>query len=317
MSDICPVSVLALNPALDVSYEVPQLIADQKVRAHTTRYHPGGNGINVARALASLKTPMRCVSIIGGKSGDLLLRLLGDTLGEEGHRVFETDGETRLNATILQQHPPGQYEVDSTGPEVSAELLERVEEEFLSGCGEDVAVLTGSLPPGVPEDTYGRLTEKIQARGGKAVVDAHGPALKYALEAGPRLVRVNRYVLEMSIKRRLDAVEDVAATARELHAKGVGLVCVSLAAQGAVLVGDENAYHCPAPRVRLSSTVGSGDAMIAGLVAANARGDTLPDILRFGVACGTATAAHPGTELFDPDEVPKLCEGLEVRALDI
>ena len=99
------IAVLALNPAVDIGYELPQLIADRKVQADTTAYHPGGNGINVALALTKLSVPIYCCSVIGGESGDLLLRLLGDALGDD-HRIFRVAGETRLNATLLQKHPP-------------------------------------------------------------------------------------------------------------------------------------------------------------------------------------------------------------------
>ena len=93
-----PVAVLALNPAVDISYEIPQLLEYQKVGATQTWYHPGGNGINVTRGLTELAVPVRCCSLIGGESGEMLLRLLGDTLGD-GHRWFRLQGETRLNTT--------------------------------------------------------------------------------------------------------------------------------------------------------------------------------------------------------------------------
>ena len=97
--------MLALNPAVDISYEIPQLVADQKVRSVETRYHPGGNGINVARSLTELGVTIRCCAVIGGESGSLLLRLLGDTL-DGSLRHYKVDGGTRLNAVLLQRHPP-------------------------------------------------------------------------------------------------------------------------------------------------------------------------------------------------------------------
>ena len=106
------VSVLALNPSVDISYEIPQLLEYQKVRARQTWYHPGGNGINITRALIELGVATNCCSIIAGESGDLLMTLLGDSLGDR-HRSFRVAGETRLNTTIVQQSPPGQYEITS------------------------------------------------------------------------------------------------------------------------------------------------------------------------------------------------------------
>jgi 6-phosphofructokinase 2 len=310
------IAVLALNPAVDISYEIPQLVADQKVRATQTRYHPGGNGINVTRALTELGIPTYCCSIIGGESGNLLLRLLGDTLGEN-HRYFRVAGETRLNATLLQKTPPGQYEVDSVGPHVDVELLAEISECLVERCRDGIAVLTGSTPPGVPDDIYLRLAERVKSQGGKAVVDAHGEVLERALIARPYLVRLNHYVLEMSARRRLDTLEAVALAARDIHNYGLEYVCISLGSEGAILVDAASSYHCSAPRVRIHSTVGCGDAMVAGMVTAIHRNATPQEMLRLGVICGSATASHPGTELFARSEIEQVEYDLEVQELGV
>jgi 6-phosphofructokinase 2 len=310
------VAVLALNPAVDIGYELPQLIADRKVQADTTAYHPGGNGINVALALTKLAVPIYCCSVIGGESGDLLLRLLGDGLGSN-HKIFRVAGETRLNATLLQKRPPSQYEVASRGPEIPAKVLNELDECFLADCKTGYGVLTGSIPPGVPDDHYRRLVGRIQAQGGRAVVDAHGDLLQQAIEAQPYLVRVNNYVLEMTSRQRLDEIEAVATAARELQQRGIGKLCISLGARGAILLDDANSYHCTAPRVKVLSTVGCGDALLAGLLAADLRGEDLPAMLRLGVICGSATATHPGTLLFTPEEVEQSGYELELTALHI
>jgi 6-phosphofructokinase 2 len=310
------IAVLALNPAVDISYEVAQLVADRKVRADSTCCYPGGNGINVARALAELDMPFRCCSVVGGESGDLLLRLLGDRLGEN-HSIFRVAGETRVNATLLQKSPPSQYEVDSCGPGIPPGTLDDMDRCFLSACGRGFGVLTGSNPPGVPDVHRRRLAEQIRAQGGRAVVDAYGPVLQEALQAQPYLLRLNRYVLEMTTMRSLESIEAVAAAARELQQRGVGIVCISLGADGAILAEAGNSYHCAAPRMHVQSTVGCGDALLAGLVTAAARGADAQAMLRLGVVCGSATAAHPGTELFSREEIEPLSARVQVTTLDI
>jgi len=310
------IAVLALNPAVDISYEVAQLVADRKVRAERTRYYPGGNGINVARALAELAMPFRCCSAVGGEGGDLLLRLLGDTLGEN-HSTFRVEGETRVNATVLQKSPPTQYEVDSCGPEIPPATLDEMDRCFLSACGTGFGVLSGSNPPGVSDTHRRRLAEQVRAQGGRAVVDAYGPVLQEALQAQPYLVRLNRYVLEMMTMKNLESIEVVAGAARELQQRGVGMVCISLGADGAILAEAGNSYHCAAPRMHVQSTVGCGDALLAGLVTAAARGADAQAMLRLGVVCGSATAAHPGTELFSFDEIEPLSARVQLRTLDI
>ncbi len=308
--------VLALNPALDVGYELPQLIADRKVAADKTYYHPGGNGINISRGLTELGMPLQCGSVLGGVSGDVVLHLLGDSLGKN-HKVFHVDDETRLNVTLLQQNPPGQYEVDSRGPEIPAQLLEEITAWVLQHSSTGYTVLSGSLPPGVPDDYYRRLAERIGEQGGRAVVEAHGAVLTEALEARPWMLRLNQYVLEMSINRSMESIEDIAAAARELQQRGIANVCISLGGRGAILVDADGSYHCSAPRVRVHSTVGCGDSLVAGLVTAAHRGGDAEAMLRLGVTCGSATASHQGTELFTRAEIEDSNYELDVRTLDL
>ena len=310
------VSVLALNPSVDISYEIPQLLEYQKVRARQTWYHPGGNGINVARALTELAVPVHCCSVIGGESGELLLRLLGDTLGDH-HTWFGVPGETRLNTTILQHSPPGQYEITSVGPDVPPEVLTEISACFLRMVGSGIGVLTGLVPPGVPDSTYCELAERIRAQGGKVVLDAYGSVLEQALEANPYLVRLNRYVLEMTIRRRLESTHQVAEAGRAIQQRGIDYLCISLGPDGAILIDADNSYHCGAPKVHKQSTVGCGDALVAGLIDTARKGDTPEAMLRFGVICGSATASHPGTELFTRDDLNAELMDVPVNSLNI
>ena len=310
------VSVLALNPAVDISYEIPQLLEYQKVRASKTWYHPGGNGINIARALTELAVPANCCSVIAGESGDLLLNLLGDTL-DGRHEWFRVQGETRLNTTILQHSPPGQYEITSVGPEIPPEVLTEVCDCMLENAGSGIGVLSGLLPPGVPESSYREMVERINAQGGKAVVDTHGEVLQLAIEAKPWLVRINRHILEMSMKRRMDTARDVAEAARTIQQRGIAYVCVTLGQEGAVLVDADNSYHCDAPKVHKQSTVGCGDSVVSGLVASALKGEAPQQMLRYGVMCGSATASHPGTELFRREDLEAESMNIEVAQLDV
>jgi 6-phosphofructokinase 2 len=310
------VAVLALNPAVDISYEIPQLLEYQKVCATRTSYYPGGNGINVAHALTELGVPVHCCSTIGGESGALLLRLLGNTLGDN-HNWFHLQGETRLNTNIMQQNPPGQFEITSLGPEVPADVLAEIIGCFLHTAGDGIAVLSGLIPPGVPDSIYGELAAQVSAQGGKVVLDASAAVLEQALEARPYLVRLNRYALEMSCKRRLDSIPLVAEAARALQQGGTEYLCVSLGGEGAILADSGNSYHCSAPKVHKQSTVGSGDALVAGLIAALRKGASPEDMLRLGVMCGSSTAAHPGTELFTRGELDEGLTDLQVTCLDI
>ncbi|WP_414041874.1 1-phosphofructokinase family hexose kinase [Acidithiobacillus sp. M4-SHS-6] len=310
-----PIATLTLNPAVDIAYEVPHLIPDQKSHARTSRYDPGGNGINVARALKELLVCAHSCCIVAGNIGELLQKLLQHQL--DSTHCVRVEGETRVNATILQGDPPAQFEVTGIGPLVSDLSLNTIRESFLDLCQEGFGVLTGSVPPGVPDHFYGDMVDKVRAAAGKAIVDAHGILLQLALPHQPFLIKPNRYELSLLRQRELPSLEDVALEARAIQRDGVQYVCVSLGGDGALLVGPDGSYLAKAPPVAVKSTVGAGDSMVAGLVAALARGQSPAEALRLGVACGSGTAAQPGTQIFSHSLVVDLLQQVNVKTLDI
>ncbi|MBU2739776.1 1-phosphofructokinase family hexose kinase [Acidithiobacillus concretivorus] len=309
------IATLTLNPAVDIAYEVPHLIPDQKSLALTTRYDPGGNGVNVARALKELLVCAHSCCIVAGNIGDLLQKLLQHQL--DSPHCVRVEGETRVNATILQGDPPAQFEVTGIGPLVSELALSTVKASFLELCKGGYAVLTGSVPPGVPDHIYGDMVDQVQADNGKAIVDAHGALLQMALPHQPYLIKPNRYELSVLRQRELPTLEDVAQEARTIQREGVQYVCISLGGDGALLVGPDGSYLAKAPAIAVKSTVGAGDSMVAGLVAALARQQSPAEALRLAVACGSGTAARPGTEIFTHSLVVDLLQQVNVKVLDI
>ena len=195
------IAILALNPSLDVSYEVPQLIPDQKARATHTRYDPGGNDINVGRTLKSLGVRAECFCLVAGEIGLFLQRALEQQL--DSLRCVDVPGETRVNCTLIQAQPRVQYEVTAQGPRVPAAALEAVATGFLRAAAQGFGVLTGSLPPGVPDDAYARLARRLLDNGARPVVDAQPAILKAAVASRPFLIKPNRYELETLCGSRL------------------------------------------------------------------------------------------------------------------
>ncbi len=314
-SEPLPIAVLSLNPAVDMTYEVARLIPDQKAHAVATRFDPGGNGINVGRALKRLETFAYSYCVVAGEIGQLLKHLLRQQLDWVDYE--EVEGETRINGTAIEQHPRAQYEISGIGPAIPPPRLESVLNRFEQRAGNGFGVLTGSTQNGVPPTLYGELVRRITERGGRAIVDSHDEALRRAIEAQPFLIKPNRYELETLLGRPLKDTETVAAEARKLQQGGVTWICVSLGEEGALLTGPDNSYFAPAPKVTVYSSVGAGDSMVGALVAAFSRGISAREGLRLGVACATGTVTHPGTELFSPDDVQCYFDDIQVRSLDI
>ncbi len=305
---------LTLNPAVDVTYEIGHLIPDRKVHASATRFDAGGNGINVGRALKRLGVHASNFCVLAGETGQFLQRLLRKHVDDPVYEWVEK--ETRINCTILERDSGNQFEVSGIGPDLPKPRQDRLLDKFVATVGRGFGVVTGSVPPGVGHDVYARLIERIQGRGGRVVLDAHGDLLRQGIEAAPFLVKPNLFELGQLAGRPLGGMPEVASVARGLLHKGVECVCVSLGGEGALLVTSSVTLHALPPPVEVRSTVGAGDSMVGGLVAGFARDESLQETLKLAVACSAGTVKQPGTELFDPTDLPELIRRVEISVVE-
>ena len=316
MADNKPIATLALNPAIDLSYLVSELVPFRKTKARHARYDCGGNAVNVSRALKKLGKIAHTCCILAGESGAMLKHLLA----QEGivPESITVEGETRVNSTIQQRRPPAEYKISGVAPEnISADEIATITKRFLKLAGDGYGVLTGSLPNGVPQDTYARLSAQLSEQGARVVVDTKDDMLLSTLKTRPFLIKPNVYELEITSGKALPTVEAIAEQARQLQQGGVTNVCVSMGAEGAVLVNDDDSYYAPAPKIRVMCSVGAGDAMVAGLLGALVDGLPSEEVLLQGLACGSGAVTQPGTMLFDPEQLDSLKEELEVTRLGI
>ncbi len=310
-----PIVSLSLNPAIDLTYEFDSLKHDQKTRATSTHYDPGGTGINVGRALESLNANCFTCCITAGKMGEFLHSMLNQQL--KNVTTLQVDGETRINTTLIQQSPQYQYEINAVGPSITPAQLNDITDQFLAHCQQGIGILTGSLPPGIADDTYQNINIALQQQGGRCIIDAPVVAMKKALLSKPFLIKPNQHELEVLQDKALNSIEQVAIEARKLVTQGTQYVCVSLADKGAIITGSENSYFCNSPKITVNSTVGAGDSLVAGLAYAFSLNQKPEHALKFAVACGAGTAIQAGTQLFKPEELEKLSNEINIKVLDI
>ncbi|GAA2408955.1 1-phosphofructokinase [Actinomadura vinacea] len=283
---------VTLNPSLDRTIEVDVLTRGEMIRARSARLDPGGKGVNVSRALLAGHVTSTAVVTVGGPEGDQLRRLLA----AEGLavRAVPVAGRTRSNVTIAEPggvvtklNEPGGRLSDAELAEVAeAVAAESAAASWVAGCG--------SLPPGVPDGIYAELCRRVAAAGIRVAIDSSGPALLAALPARPDLVKPNREELAEAVGRPVDRLADVVEAAHELRARGARGVLVSLGADGALLVDDDGVIAGDAPVERPRSTVGAGDALLAGFLAAGARG---PRALAAALAWGAAAVRLPASRM--------------------
>jgi 1-phosphofructokinase len=310
---------LTANPSVDRTIEVAGLRRGGVLRALSARVDAGGKGINVARALAA--NGHRAVAVLpsGGAEGDQLVGLLA----RSGlHFVaVPVRGAVRANVTVVE--PDGTTtKLNEPGP-----LLDPTEVAALAGAtlaaagGARWAVLCGSLPPGAPVRFYADLVGQLHAVGVRVAVDTSGPAFRAALAAGPDLVKPNREELAEAAGRPVDTLGDVARAGSWLCSAGAGAVLASLGPDGAMLVTPAGCWLATGPVREPRSTVGAGDALLAGYLSVASRAavpagapsaPSTPDgaqstvaALVESVAYGTAAISLPGSRMPEPADLDR------------
>ncbi|NMH98780.1 1-phosphofructokinase [Pseudonocardia acidicola] len=286
------------NPSLDRTIELARLQRGQVLRARSVRLDPGGKGVNVARALnaAGIETVAALPS--GRAPGGRLSELL-DAHGVRAVTV-PISGATRTNITLVE--PDGTTtKINESGPVLTAaEVVELADQAAELSTGASWLVSCGSLPAGISESFHADLVRRARRAGTRVAVDASGAPLRAACAAAPDLVKPNHDELAELVGRTLSSLGDVLAAARELRSGGVGAVLVSLGAGGAVLVDATGEYHAATPPITVRSTVGAGDATLAGFLAAGGDG---PEALRLAVAYGAAACRLPGSAMPGPHDI--------------
>ncbi len=297
---------LTMNPAIDKSSAVAQVVAEWKLRCEPPNYEPGGGGINVSRAIRKLDGDSLALYAAGGLSGEMLANLLS----EEGlkHQAIPIAGLTRESLTILEKSTGQQYRFGMPGPTLQEAEWQKCLEtitEFLPRVAYLVA--SGSLPPGAPADFYGRLARLAKEQDTRLIVDTSGEALRLAVEEGVFLIKPNlREFAELTGQEMVDEIQEERLAQELASSRKSEVVVVSLGAAGVLVATAEGAERVRAPLVPIKSKVGAGDSTVAGMVLALSRGLPRREAIRFGVAAGAAAVMTPGTELCRKEDVERL-----------
>lgn len=300
------------NPSVDRTIEVERLVAGEVQRAVSGRVDAGGKGVNVARALTANGHKATAVVVCGGAEGAHLRALLEDTADLQV-RVVEISEALRSNITVVEADGTT-TKLNEAGPTLSAGELEALAAATVAAvetASADWTVLSGSLPPGCPAGWYADLIARLRRTGCQVALDSSGPALAEAVPARPDLMKPNREELAELTGRPILTAGDAASAARELLEKGVRAVLVSLGADGAVLAEASGCWHATAPTVTTRSSVGAGDALLAGFLASGADGSPA---LAEAVAWGSAAAGLPGSRMPVPTDIDRT--GIHVTHLE-
>jgi 1-phosphofructokinase len=304
---------VTLNPAIDLTISVPNFRLGEVNRVVRDESHAGGKGVNVAAFLHAAGVPVLTTGLLGRPNAAIFDAFF--TMTGIPHDFVRVSAATRTGIKVVDDVLGTTTDLNFPGFHVGPGDLLGVEAAIrravTPGCW---VVLAGSLPPGAPDTTYRRLVAVAHECGAQVAVDTSGPALGEALQAGPDLAKPNAAELEEVIGRSLADRDALVAAARELAAGGIGTVVVSLGAAGAVFVRSEQAVLAVPPPVRVASTVGAGDAMVAGAVTAALRGLPLTDTAALATAFSAVKIAQVGPQL-DAAAVKETAPAVSVETL--
>ncbi len=304
------ITTLTLAPSLDSATTTERMYAEGKLRCSAPVFEPGGGGINVARAIVHLGGKATALFPIGGPTGRHLAELL--TLEGVSADTIETHDWTRQNLHVHVASTGEQYRFVMPGAQLTLEEFERFEQRLELLETDSILVISGSLPPGISTDNLQHLLTKAQRLGLRCIVDSSGPALKASLDIGNlALVKPNQKELAELVNRELNDPDAVRRAATEIIAEGkTDRVVVSLGPQGAMGVDKKGVFQVVPPPVKTMSTVGAGDSMVGAMTQKLAAGADLLDMVRYGVAAGSAATLHTGTRLCTLQDTMRIYEYL-------
>jgi 1-phosphofructokinase/tagatose 6-phosphate kinase len=310
---------VTLNSALDKTLEVPNFTPGRRHRTVDQTTYPGGKGVNIARAIKRLGQPVIATGLQGGATGTRIV----DALTEEQilNSFVRIREESRTNTAVLDPTNGQHTEINERGPSVSAQELELFRDKLLYlAQGASMCVFAGSLPRGVDAGVYGELIRDVRKLGVVTMIDTDGDPLRVAIRAEPDLVSPNELEAEELVGHEFNDVDDRAQAVLEM---------TRLGAREAIMTVPDGCYAClleeggPAlHRITIEeqearSAIGSGDAFLAGYVAARYIGQTGVDCLRFAVACGAESTQHFGAGILEPGRVERLLGEVRTERLEL
>lgn len=305
---------VTLNPAVDKTIYLGEFTKGAVNRVQEVRKDAGGKGINVSKVVAKLGGTTTAIGFLGGAAGKFISTAMTDF--DIKQNFVQLTGETRTNLKIVDKDNHEETEINEPGAQVNINQLAELEEQILSTAkAGDSVVLTGSLPPGVPEDIYAKLTKKLQQKDIKVFLDASGAALEAGITANPYVIKPNITELERLLGQELSTNEDILDAAKTIQAQGVEIVVISRGSKGSLVVAEEKACQVIPPAVELNSTIGAGDTLVGALALKLESGVSLSEALRYATAASANSVTQPGTQLCETEGVEQLLEEVEIIEL--
>jgi 1-phosphofructokinase family hexose kinase len=309
---------VTLNPALDKTLEVPNFTPGRRHRSLDQVTMPGGKGVNVARAIKRLGQPVIATGLAGGATGSRIV----EALHEESilNAFVGIREESRTNTAVLDPTTGSHTEINERGPAVSVRELEMFREKLqYLAKGASICVFAGSTPRGLEPDIYAELIREVRKLGVMTVVDTDGEPLRLAMRAEPDLVSPNEIEAEELVGQEFNDSDDRAQAVIEMTQLGAreSIMTVRDGCFACLQDGAQVVYRATVEEQEPRSRIGSGDAFLAGYIAARYLERPPLDCLRFGVACGAESTQHFGAGVLDPAKIERVQGEVAAESLEL
>ncbi len=307
---------LTPNPSVDRSLTVTEIRFNNVLRSQNLRLDWGGKGFNVSRSLHQLGVESVAMGWVGGGTGKMLADGL-QRLGIQTDFVW-VDQDTRTNTMIIEEEGEWHIKVNEPGPHISPDDIEQLylKVEGYAKKG-DLWVLSGSLPPDVPEDFYAKLIGLFHQRGARVYLDASGKALQLGCQARPYLVKPNVLEASQVAGFSIDNQEDAKRAALHFLRLGIEYFALTMGESGLLLASAREMVYATPPKLHVKNATGSGDTLMAGMIYAQMHNMDLVEVARWGVAAGSASVETEGVSEFEIERVEDLLSEVDARIINV
>lgn len=309
------IATITLNPAIDQTASIPNFKAGEVNRVEWEQSDPGGKGVNVASFLTDFGFSVTVSGFLGKEN----MELFENFFIQKGiqNKFVSIAGKTRVNVKIIDRLQNLVTDINFPGQaarEGDVAALHQVIDRLVKEC--DWFVLSGSIPAGLSPDIYGKLISRLKAQDKTVVLDASGESFRAAIPFAPYAIKPNIDELQELFGKQLENEQAIAQAARELLAKGIECIAVSMGAKGAIFVEANEVVIARPPKIEVVSTVGAGDAMVSGLVTGKLRGLSLADCARLATAFSMGALSEVGPRLPARETVESFMERVMIESLN-
>jgi len=308
------VATITLNPAIDKSVAIPNFTEGEVNRVIWEQSDPGGKGVNVASFLADLGFCTSVTGFIGVDNASIFEKLFHQK--NMADHFVRIPGRTRVNVKIIDEVKKAITDINYPGQSPTEQDLMDLKKKIHNLVFDhDWFVLSGSLPNGISTEFYGAVLKYLKNAGKYVVLDTSGDALRDAIVEGPYVIKPNIAELEELLGKNLTTEQEVLSAAKSLVSDGIEYVIVSMGKEGAMFVSGAETVVAVPPPIAVKSTVGAGDAMVAGFIAAKIKGFSLEDCARLSTATAMGALTQLGPKLAETKVLESYMQQINVRKI--